>query len=53
MAKLMYEDDTGRRISFEIGKETLKDMKEIYNIDAWDEIWKSFKSEIQTLRETE
>ena len=47
MAKLIHENDDGQSISFEIDKETLQDMKAIYGIDVWNEIWPSFRSEIE------
>ena len=46
MAKLIYEDDHGHQTSFEISPEAFGDLESLFGINAWDEIFKAFKTVI-------
>lgn len=55
MAKLIYEDDLGHQTSFEITQEARQDLESLFGVNAWDEIFKAFKTVIDEsqLKETE
>jgi hypothetical protein len=46
MAKLTYENDAGKQISFNIAESLITELEQHHAVDAWQEIFNILKEEI-------